>query len=120
MTKKTCTKNSGPQLETLPNSGKNRKKNREFVKVCREQLLRFSFFDTGHFFISMLSGDCGDLLYSVNDKVTVGNSTSSFLLVPRFHTDGVSVAAVSILDKEHCNWATKGHLLARILPRSSF
>ena len=62
----------------------------------------------------MLSGDCGDLLYSVNDKVTVGNSTSSFLLVPRFHTDGVSVAAVSILDKDHCNWATRGLFTARI------
>ena len=33
----------------------------------------------------------------------MGNSTSSFLLVPRFNTDGVGVAAVSILDKEHCN-----------------
>ena len=77
-----CTKNSGPQLETLPNSGKNRKKNREFVIVCREQLIRFSFFDTDHFFILMLSGDRGDLLYSVNVS-DWEYPTPSFLLVPR-------------------------------------
>ena len=29
-------------------------------------------------------------------------------------TDGAGVAAVSILDKEHCNWSVRGHFSARI------
>ena len=29
-------------------------------------------------------------------------------------TDGAGVAAVSILDKEHCNWAIRGYFSARI------
>ena len=28
--------------------------------------------------------------------------------------DGAGIAAVSILDKEHCNWAIIGHFSARI------
>ena len=36
-------------------------------------------------------------------------------------TDGAGVAAVSILDKEQCNWAIRGHFSVRIsLPQSLF
>ena len=36
-------------------------------------------------------------------------------------TDGAGVAAVSILDKEQCNWAIRGHFSVKIfLPQSLF